>query len=128
LRIYALEALDLLVRSGKVRYVGVSNYAAWQLMKAVTSVVIGARTTEQLVDNLAAAGLTLTAPEREQLDKVSAPPLIHPYWHQAKTARDRLSPADLSRSAPTCSPADRPSTPLPVSGGSPAQSRGDSRF
>ena len=30
-----LEALDLLVRSGKVRYVGVSNYAGWQLMKAL---------------------------------------------------------------------------------------------
>src|SRR5258705_8773533 len=30
-----LEALDLLVRSGKVRYVGASNYAAWQLMKAL---------------------------------------------------------------------------------------------
>src|SRR6266704_4927772 len=30
-----LGALDLLVRSGKVRYVGASNYAAWQLMKAL---------------------------------------------------------------------------------------------
>jgi aryl-alcohol dehydrogenase-like predicted oxidoreductase len=30
-----LEALDLLVRSGKVRYVGVSNFAGWQLMKAL---------------------------------------------------------------------------------------------
>src|SRR5271169_5498130 len=30
-----LQALDLLVRSGKVRYVGASNYAAWQLMKAL---------------------------------------------------------------------------------------------
>src|SRR3954452_2703452 len=29
-----LGALDMLVRSGKVRYVGASNYAAWQLMKA----------------------------------------------------------------------------------------------
>ena len=194
-----LEALDLLVRSGKVRYVGASNYAAWQLMKAlgtadraglprfvsqqiyyslqareaeyeliplaidqglgvlvwsplaggllsgkywgeppvydsdalydtievlagigtqrgvspaqvalaytlgrpaVTSVVIGARTADHLADNLAAAELTLTAPEREQLDKVSAPPLIYPYWHQAKTARDRLSPADLSLLGP----------------------------
>lgn len=28
-----LEALDLLVRQGKVRYVGVSNFAAWQVMK-----------------------------------------------------------------------------------------------
>src|SRR5262249_49990232 len=30
-----LGALDHLVQSGKVRYVGVSNYAAWQLMKAL---------------------------------------------------------------------------------------------
>jgi aryl-alcohol dehydrogenase-like predicted oxidoreductase len=209
-----LEALDLLVRSGKVRYVGASNYAAWQLMKAlgtaerrglprfvsqqiyyslqgreaeyelvplavdqglgilvwsplaggllsgkyrrgqqppegsrhltdwgeppiydqdglydiievvvkiaeqrgvsaaqvalayllakpaVTSLVIGARTDEQLADNLAAADLALTDDERSQLDAASAPPLIYPYWHQAKTARDRLSPADLTLLAP----------------------------
>src|ERR1700734_3368390 len=30
-----LAALDQLVRDGKVRYIGVSNYAAWQLMKAL---------------------------------------------------------------------------------------------
>jgi aryl-alcohol dehydrogenase-like predicted oxidoreductase len=30
-----LEALDLLLTSGKVRYVGCSNYAGWQLMKAL---------------------------------------------------------------------------------------------
>lgn len=30
-----LRALDDLVRSGKVRYVGCSNFAAWQLMKAL---------------------------------------------------------------------------------------------
>lgn len=30
-----LEALDTLVRSGDVRYVGLSNWAAWQIMKAV---------------------------------------------------------------------------------------------
>ena len=209
-----LEALDLLVRSGKVRYVGASNYASWQLMKAlgtagrlglprfvsqqiyyslqareaeyeliplavdqglgvlvwsplaggllsgkyrrnqqpsggarqltdwneppvydqeklydtvdvlvkmaeqhgvsaaqvalayilarpaVTSLVIGARTEEQLADNLAAASLTLSEDERAQLDKASAPPLIYPYWHQAKTAADRLSPADLTLLAP----------------------------
>jgi aryl-alcohol dehydrogenase-like predicted oxidoreductase len=32
-----LEALDTLVRSGKVRYVGASNYAGWQLMKALAT-------------------------------------------------------------------------------------------
>jgi aryl-alcohol dehydrogenase-like predicted oxidoreductase len=30
-----LFTLDLLVKSGKVRYIGASNYAAWQLQKAV---------------------------------------------------------------------------------------------
>ncbi|MBP1640250.1 MAG: aldo/keto reductase [Bacteroidetes bacterium] len=30
-----LEALDLLVKSGKVRYIGCSNLAAWQIMKAL---------------------------------------------------------------------------------------------
>src|SRR5688500_5604768 len=30
-----LEALDTLVKSGKVRYVGSSNYSGWQLMKAL---------------------------------------------------------------------------------------------
>ena len=29
-----LEALDMLVRSGRVRYIGVSNWAAWQIVKA----------------------------------------------------------------------------------------------
>ena len=67
---------------------------------AVTSVIVGARTDEQLADNLAAASVVLSDDERAQLDKVSAPPLIYPYWHQAKTARDRLSPADLTLLAP----------------------------
>src|ERR671922_2578532 len=32
-----MEALDTLVRSGKVRYVGCSNYAGWQVMKALAT-------------------------------------------------------------------------------------------
>jgi aryl-alcohol dehydrogenase-like predicted oxidoreductase len=30
-----LEALDTLVRAGDVRYIGLSNWAAWQIMKAI---------------------------------------------------------------------------------------------
>src|SRR4051794_28352893 len=30
-----LETLDTLVRAGKVRYIGCSNYAGWQLLKAL---------------------------------------------------------------------------------------------
>jgi diketogulonate reductase-like aldo/keto reductase len=66
----------------------------------VTSLVVGARTSEQLADNLAAAELTLDDDERARLDKVSAMPLNYPYWHQAATAADRLSPADLSLLGP----------------------------
>ena len=69
---------------------------AWLLGQAVTSVIIGARTDEQLLDNLGGASLLLSADERAALDKVSAPELIYPYWHQLNTAADRLGPADLA--------------------------------
>jgi len=70
---------------------------AWLLGRpAVTSVIIGARTDEQLIDNLGGASLLLSADERAALDKVSAPDLIYPYWHQRNTAADRLGPADLA--------------------------------
>jgi aryl-alcohol dehydrogenase-like predicted oxidoreductase len=70
---------------------------AWLLTRpAVTSLVIGARTDEQLLDNLGAASLSLTSDELDALDKVSAPELIYPYWHHLATAKDRLGPADLS--------------------------------
>jgi len=62
----------------------------------VTSLVVGARTQAQLADNLASAGLVLTAAERAKLDAVSQPRLLYPYWHQAATAKDRLGVADLS--------------------------------
>jgi aryl-alcohol dehydrogenase-like predicted oxidoreductase len=47
---------------------------AWLVARpAVTSVILGARTTDQLRDNLAAADLTLDAAEAERLDEVSDP-------------------------------------------------------
>src|ERR1700729_193264 len=67
---------------------------------SVTSLVIGARTSEQLADNLAAASLTLAESERERLDKISSPPPIYPHRDQARTASDRLSPADLTLLGP----------------------------
>jgi aryl-alcohol dehydrogenase-like predicted oxidoreductase len=74
---------------------------AWLLDRpAVTSVIIGARTTEQLADNLGAADLWLTEDELARLEEVSRPPLLYPYWHQAKTAADRLGTADLSLLGP----------------------------
>jgi aryl-alcohol dehydrogenase-like predicted oxidoreductase len=70
---------------------------AWLMGRpGVTSVIIGARTDEQLEVNLKAVRLTLTPEERARLDATSEPPLLYPYWHQMNTAADRLSPADLS--------------------------------
>ncbi|GAA3524132.1 aldo/keto reductase [Amycolatopsis ultiminotia] len=202
-----LEALDTLVRSGKVRYLGVSNYSGWQLMKAlavadahgyqrfvsnqvyyslesrdaefelvpasldqglgvlvwsplaggllsgkyrrgqqaadgrhltewseppvrdeeklydtietvvaiadrhgvspaqvslayllakpgVTALVIGARRDEQLAANLGAAELQLSTDEVDRLDRVSAPVLRYPYWHQAAAAAARFGEPD----------------------------------
>jgi aryl-alcohol dehydrogenase-like predicted oxidoreductase len=74
---------------------------AWLLDRpAVSSLIIGARTDEQLADNLGAADLELTVQERARLDEVSRPPLLYPYWHQAKTAADRLGPAELALLGP----------------------------
>ncbi|MDA8035118.1 MAG: aldo/keto reductase [Actinomycetota bacterium] len=92
------DTVDVLVEIGEAHGVSAAQVAlAWLLGRpAITSVVIGARTDEQLADNLAAADLQLSAGERERLDEVSAPPLLYPYWHQAKTAADRLGAADRS--------------------------------
>src|SRR5208337_1788517 len=54
---------------------------AWLLSKRhVMSVIIGAKTIEQLDDNLAAADLTLTAEEIAALDSVSALKAEYPGW------------------------------------------------
>lgn len=208
-----LETLDLLVRSGKVRYLGVSNYSGWQLMKAlcvadthgcqrfvsnqiyyslesrdaeyelvplsldqglgimvwsplaggllsgkyrrgqdapdgrhvtewseppvrnedklydtietvvdiasahdaspaqvslayllskpgVTCVVVGARKDEQLADNLGALHVRLADEDVDRLDRVSAPDLIYPHWHQADLVAGRFSEADLALHRP----------------------------
>jgi aryl-alcohol dehydrogenase-like predicted oxidoreductase len=96
------DTVEVLVAIGAEHGVSAAQVALAYLLgkPAVTSLIVGARTTAQLMDNLAAADLVLTADERDRLDKVSAPPLIYPYWHQAKTASDRLSPADLTLLGP----------------------------
>jgi len=88
------DIIDVLVKLAEARGVSAAQVAlAYTLGRpAVTSLVIGARTDEQLADNLAAASLTLTADDRAQLDRVSTPLLIYPYWHQAKTAATASRP------------------------------------
>ncbi|MHB1496628.1 MAG: aldo/keto reductase [Acidimicrobiales bacterium] len=68
---------------------------AWLLSRpSVASVIVGARNEEQVSGTLPAADLKLSADELRRLNEVSASPLPYPLWHQAKTVRDRLGPAD----------------------------------
>ena len=91
------DVIDVLVEISESRNVSAAQIAlAWLLGRpGVASVIVGARTDEQLADNLKAADLKLSEEERKRLDDASAPPLIYPFWHQAKTASDRLGPADM---------------------------------
>lgn len=55
----------------------------------VTSVIIGARTKEQLLDNLEAGDWEMTPEEVGRLDKLSIPPRAYPYWMLARLSKDR---------------------------------------
>ena len=96
------DVVDVLVEVAREHGVSPAQVAlAWLLERpGVTSVVVGARTEEQLRDNLAAAQLRLSAADHRRLEEVSRIPLPYPHWHQANTASDRLGPADLATLAP----------------------------
>jgi aryl-alcohol dehydrogenase-like predicted oxidoreductase len=71
---------------------------AWLVDRpAVTSVILGARTLEQLEDNLGAAGLHLSASETARLDEASTPIVDdYPYGELGVSQRDRGLPAPRS--------------------------------
>ncbi|GAA2628400.1 oxidoreductase [Paractinoplanes durhamensis] len=93
------DTIELAVKIGESHGVSAAQVALAYIVQkpGVTSVVVGARTNEQLRDNLAAADLTLTEDEVKALDDVSGEPLRYPFWHHRNTSTDRLSEADLSQ-------------------------------
>ncbi|MBN8998039.1 MAG: aldo/keto reductase [Rhizobiales bacterium] len=92
------DIVEVVVDIAKARGVSGAQVAlAWLLGRpGITTLIVGARTDTQLADNLKAVDLVLSAEERDRLDKVSQPPALYPYWHQAATASERLGAADLS--------------------------------
>jgi aryl-alcohol dehydrogenase-like predicted oxidoreductase len=63
---------------------------AWLLTRSfVTSVIIGAKTREQLVDNLAASDVQMSSEHMAQLDTASALPPEYPGWMVGRQDRDR---------------------------------------
>ena len=68
----------------------------WLARKAgVTSVIVGARSDQQLADNLAAATWSLTDAEIAQLDEVSKTRPRYPYSHHRAFGDDRNPPPGL---------------------------------
>lgn len=90
------DVVEVLVDIAEAHSVSPAQVAlSWTVNRpAITSLVLGARREEQLLDNLKSIDLVLSDEETLRLEKVSAPDLIYPYWHQHNTASDRLSEAD----------------------------------
>jgi aryl-alcohol dehydrogenase-like predicted oxidoreductase len=82
-RLFAI--VDVLAEIAGERGKSISQVALnWLLTRpTVASVAIGARTPDQLTDNLGAADWRLSAEEAGRLDAASAMPAPYPYSHQA---------------------------------------------
>ena len=89
----AFRVIDALRPIAKSHGVSVARVAlAWLLHEpAVTSVIIGARTIDQLTDNLAAVELRLSTEERATLDEASALPPEYPAWMLERLSAERLA-------------------------------------
>lgn len=89
----AFNCVDLMQEIADHRNVSVAQIAlAWTLMQpGITSSIIGARTMQQLEENLAAAELILTEEEITKLDQVSKLPLEYPDWMVTRQSADRIS-------------------------------------
>jgi aryl-alcohol dehydrogenase-like predicted oxidoreductase len=87
----AFRVIDAMRPIAEAHRVSVAQVAiAWLLHQPpVTSVIIGARTNEQLLDNLAASNLQLDVAEMSSLHKVSALPTEYPGWMLDRLSTDR---------------------------------------
>lgn len=90
----AFKCVDAMRPLADQRQVSVAQIAlAWILSKPfVSSVIIGAKSMEQLRDNIAASRVSLTAEEVRQLDEVSQLPPEYPGWMLAFQGQYRAKP------------------------------------
>ncbi|MGH2788017.1 MAG: aldo/keto reductase [Actinomycetota bacterium] len=90
------EVIDMVRSVAEARGISMAQVAlAWLVDRpAVSSVILGARTVEQLDDNLGAAHLHLSAEETDRLDVASTPIVDeYPYGALGVSQRDRTLPA-----------------------------------
>jgi aryl-alcohol dehydrogenase-like predicted oxidoreductase len=88
-KLYAI--VDVMDGIAKERSASVAQVALNYLRAkpCVSSIIIGARNSAQLRDNLAAANWAISAEEVAKLDAVSEEPLPYPYWHNFKWGAGR---------------------------------------
>jgi len=87
----AWKCIDVMREIADVHAASVARVAlAWILQKSsVMSIIIGAKTLEQLDDNLAAVDLILSDDEMKRLDEVSELPSEYPGWMFARQGGNR---------------------------------------
>jgi aryl-alcohol dehydrogenase-like predicted oxidoreductase len=78
----AYDIIDVMIKMGKSHNVSAARIAlAWMLRKpGITSIIIGAKRKEQLLDNIAATELVLSEKEIQELDTVSDLSPEYPGW------------------------------------------------
>lgn len=88
----AYDIIDVMAEVGKKHDVSVARIAlAWLLhKKSVTSVIIGAKRKEQLLDNIAATELQLSDEEMQKLDTVSGLSPEYPGWMLERQMQNRF--------------------------------------
>ena len=92
----AFDVIDVLDAVAEERGISMPQVVlTWLLGRpGVTGVVFGARTEEQLRDDLAAVDVVLTKEEIRRIDEVGQPAALYPFWHRAMLATDRPDPAE----------------------------------
>jgi len=87
----AYDIIDILTEVGKAHNVSVAQVAlAWvRQQPLVTSTIIGAKSIQQLNDNVSSTEVKLTEEDLKKLDEVSALPSEYPGWMVARQGADR---------------------------------------
>ena len=91
-KVKTYDIIDVLLQIGASHNVSAAQVALAYILEkpAVTSIIIGARKHEQLLDNIAATKLELTAYEMQQLDTISALSTEYPGWMLERQSLGRM--------------------------------------
>ena len=87
----AYDIIDVITEVGKQYNVSAAQVAlAWvRLQKGITSTIIGAKTPDQLLDNVKSVELVLSEDDLNKINEVSALPREYPGWMVERQSADR---------------------------------------